>query len=80
MFKGLALKQEHEDEDEPDSKSPATAALSTLRQLINCELGESTFFDVSGEFIDLLRGILGDFDSFFDEVISLFNVLVYKSK
>ena len=82
MFKTLAAKEGdgEDDEDEPDVKTPATAALSTLRQILNCELGDNTFYNVSGDFIDLLRGILKEYDRFFDEILSLFNVLVYKAR
>ena len=42
MFCSLVKKAEDEeesdDEDEPDGNSPASAALSTVKQILNCNL------------------------------------------
>ena len=38
MFCSLAKNDRDEEEDEPDTNSPASAALSTVKQILNCTL------------------------------------------
>jgi hypothetical protein len=78
MFASLCKSTQQPDEDdEPDSNSPATAALSTITQLLDCKLEPEVYHTVSGEIIELLRGIFNDYTAYFDAILSLFNVLLH---
>ncbi len=71
--------QQTDDDDEPDSNSPATAALSTITQLLDCSLSPQVYHQVSAEIIELFQGIFGDYSSYFDAILSLFNVLLHRA-
>jgi fumarate reductase subunit D len=70
-------KEQPEDEDEPDSNSPATAALSTITQLLDCSLSPEVYLKVSAEITELFRGIFSAYEGYFDAILSLFNVLLH---
>lgn len=72
--------EQQEDEDEPDGNSPATAALSTINQLLSCQLSPEVYKQVSFDLIALLRGSFGPYAAYFDAILSLFNVLVHRAK
>lgn len=54
--------------------------MSTVKQILDSELAPQTYFNASNDLIDLLRGILNQYNSFFDEVLSLFAVFTYRAK
>lgn len=67
MFASLSQsKNTEEDEDEPDSNSPATAALSTIKQILASDLRAEIYQTVAGELVELLRGIFKAYDRYFD--------------
>lgn len=72
-------KEEPEDDDEPDSNSPANSALSTIKQLLECSLSPEVYYKVSAEITELFRGIFSVYSDFFDGILALFNVLVHRA-
>lgn len=72
--------EQQDDEEEPDGNSPATAALSTISQLLSCQLSPDVYRQVSFDLTSLLRGIFGPHAAYFDAILSLFNVLVHRAK
>lgn len=65
MFCSLAKADNDDDdgdsEDEPDANSPASAALSTIKQILGCNLSPEVYHNISRDFIDLLRGIFNQY-------------------
>ena len=59
MFFSLAKKSNNNDddsdEDEPDANSPASATLSTIKQILNCKLSGQLYLDVSVQLTNILR-------------------------
>jgi hypothetical protein len=81
MFCSLARSDhDDDDEDEPDVNSPASAALSTVKQILNCDLSPELYLSISVDLTDLLSGIFGQYSDFFDEVLSLYAILCHRAK
>ena len=61
MFFSLAKKSNNNDdgyesdEDEPDANSPASATLSTIKQILNCKLSGQLYLYVSVQLTNILR-------------------------
>jgi hypothetical protein len=80
LFGSLCKTAENQEEDdEPDSNSPATAALSTISQILSCKLSDEVYHKVSKDLTELFQGIFGTYEGYFDAILSLFNVLVHQA-
>ena len=80
LFCSLAKAEEDndsDDDDKADSNTPAAASLSTVQKILNCKLSPEVYLNVSRDLTDLLRGILDQYNSYFDPVLSLFAVLCH---
>lgn len=72
-------KEQTDDEDEPDGMTPATAALSTITQLLDCSLSPEVYLRVSEEITDLFRGSFSTYSRHFENILSLFTVLAHRA-
>ena len=75
--------REQENEDsrgEETGPSESSAAISTIKQILEAPLDEETYYAISENILILLKGICDEYDDYFDEILVIFNVLVYRTR